>query len=76
MAQATLDRKFLDMASVLITVLDGEAAAFAGNRADQLMEEGDLIGSELCQRVREAILYLQAEGRDQGQRTCNSRDLR
>jgi hypothetical protein len=40
MAQAILDRKFLDMASVLITVLDREAAAFAGNRADQLMEEG------------------------------------
>jgi hypothetical protein len=73
MTQAILDRKLLDMASVLITVLDREAAAFAGDRADQLMEEGDLIGGELCQRVREAILYLQAEGREQGQRTCNSR---
>jgi hypothetical protein len=61
MAEVVFDRKFLDMAAALMAVLDRDAASFAGNRADQLMEEGDPIGSELCQRVREAILYLQAE---------------
>ena len=61
MAEIIFDRVIWDAALELITAFGREAAAIAGDRSDQHVERGDLVGSALWQGVMTAILCLQAQ---------------